>query len=406
MINLVIFNGGRGAATIIPALKEIDDIKITSIVNAYDDGKSTGEIREFFEMLGPSDIRKAQQLMLPTDHKDFRSINFLFDLRFSKKLSSSKILTMLEKECNSRSKFFFDNKFNDDLIIRKIRFFLKIFLRNYELISNAIPSKKLNLRDCSLMNCLYAGAYIHCERNIEFTAIEFEKIFNLNGTVLPTSIENKKLVGLRSNGEVLFSEADIVELRSNVGIERVYLVENYPPRGSFKQMSMTEKKEYFESHHSFVEASPRAQRAIKDADIIVYSAGTQHSSLYPTYLANGISDCIANNTRALKAFITNIGADYETPFYKAHDYINGALNYLNLGSSIKRDIRNYFNLMLVNKFDKSNDSYVKIDQNKLRKIPIKKIIAKFENADSGKHDGHLVTKTLLSELSDHLKRLN
>ena len=45
---------------------------ITSVVNAYDDGKSTGEIRKFFGMLGPSDIRKVQELMLPITSKYFR----------------------------------------------------------------------------------------------------------------------------------------------------------------------------------------------------------------------------------------------------------------------------------------------------------------------------------------------
>ena len=39
MINVVIFNGGRGASTILPALQSIDNLNITSVVNAYDDGK-------------------------------------------------------------------------------------------------------------------------------------------------------------------------------------------------------------------------------------------------------------------------------------------------------------------------------------------------------------------------------
>ena len=48
MLKIVIINGGRGASTIIPALLSLEDKSITSIVNAYDDGKSTGEIRKFF----------------------------------------------------------------------------------------------------------------------------------------------------------------------------------------------------------------------------------------------------------------------------------------------------------------------------------------------------------------------
>ena len=66
MLNVVVLNGGRGAATLIPTLLSRQGLHVTSIVNAYDDGKSTGEIRRRFGMLGPSDIRKVQELMLPT----------------------------------------------------------------------------------------------------------------------------------------------------------------------------------------------------------------------------------------------------------------------------------------------------------------------------------------------------
>ena len=65
MLNIVVLNGGRGAASIIPAMLRHQGLNVTSIVNAYDDGKSTGEIRKFIDMLGPSDIRKVQELMLP-----------------------------------------------------------------------------------------------------------------------------------------------------------------------------------------------------------------------------------------------------------------------------------------------------------------------------------------------------
>ena len=85
-MNILIFNGGRGATSIIKNLKKINKIKITSVVNAYDDGKSTGQIRDFFNMLGPSDIRKVQELMLP-DNLHEGPIKELFSFRFSKNIT-------------------------------------------------------------------------------------------------------------------------------------------------------------------------------------------------------------------------------------------------------------------------------------------------------------------------------
>ena len=74
---------------------------------------------------------------------------------------------------------------------------------------------EFNFSDCSIMNCIYAGAYLHFKRNIADSTL-FLMLFNSRGNVLATSVENKYLVALRENGEMLYSEAEIVELRSNV----------------------------------------------------------------------------------------------------------------------------------------------------------------------------------------------
>ena len=60
--------------------------------------------------------------------------------------------------------------------------------------------------------------------------------------MLPTG-ENKKLVGLRENGQMLYSEAEIVELRSNVRIERIFLLDGVN-KVRFEALSIDEKR-YF-----------------------------------------------------------------------------------------------------------------------------------------------------------------
>src|ERR1700761_9229320 len=59
MTRIVLFCGGRGSATIIRALLRQTDVELTLLDNAYDDGLSTGALRDFIPgMLGPSDFRK------------------------------------------------------------------------------------------------------------------------------------------------------------------------------------------------------------------------------------------------------------------------------------------------------------------------------------------------------------
>src|ERR1700689_2079819 len=56
---IVLFCGGRGSGTIIRALLRHSDVELTLLVNAYDDGLSTGALHSFIPgMLGPSDFRK------------------------------------------------------------------------------------------------------------------------------------------------------------------------------------------------------------------------------------------------------------------------------------------------------------------------------------------------------------
>ena len=65
MTKIVLFCGGRGSATIIRALLRQSDVELTLLVNAYDDGLSTGALRNFIPgMLGPSDFRKNLSYLL------------------------------------------------------------------------------------------------------------------------------------------------------------------------------------------------------------------------------------------------------------------------------------------------------------------------------------------------------
>ena len=61
-----------------------------------------------------------------------------------------------------------------------------------------------------------------------------------------------------------------------------------------------------------LDAQSAARRSkIAEADVIIYAPGTQHSSLFPSYLTPGLADAIAGNLRAIKLLVTNIQTDAE-----------------------------------------------------------------------------------------------
>jgi 2-phospho-L-lactate transferase/gluconeogenesis factor (CofD/UPF0052 family) len=396
MLNIVVLNGGRGAASIIPAMLRRQGLNVTSIVNAYDDGKSTGEIRRFFDMLGPSDIRKVQELMLPEADPQHEASRALFEYRYEIGADRETILADMRRFVDGAAGIA-GIGLPGKTVAAAVRTFVREFLDGLAVIEKA-RGARFEFGDCSLMNCLYAGAYLACGRDMELTTKRMDRLFRLKGTVLPNSVENKWLMALRQNGEVLYSEAEIVELRSNVLIDAVYLLDRPLDRERFAALSLEEQRYFLSRHHAAASASPGVKLALEQADVIVYSAGTQHSSLYPTYMSRGIAETIAGNRDALKVFVTNIGADYETPSYRASDYIRGAYKYLRLAEGRQYAMPELFSAVLVNDGRrKADETYVDYDEENFAEIPVPRIVADFESERSpGKHDGDRVIDAVLA----------
>ena len=395
MLNVVVFNGGRGAASIIPALLSKEGLNVTSVVNAYDDGKSTGEIRRFFGMLGPSDIRKVQQLMLPATNPHHDVYCRLFDYRYQPGTSRHHIFEDLNA-FSAGAGTLAGLPLAEAGVRRSLQPYVREFVQFLRL-RETMNGKTFNFSDCSLMNCIFAGAHLAHQRDFEAATLELDRLFRLKGTVLPNSTEGRHLVAIRQNGQVLYSEAEIVELRSNVLIDRIYLLEAPLCHGSVDQLSHADKLHVLERHHAPTLLSEGVRRAILQADIIVYAAGTQHSSLYPTYLSAGFGEAIVANRSAAKIFVTNIGADYETPSYAASDFLNGAHRYICLGDNRAHPMEQLFSAILVNTDRiKAEETYVDYDFETFADIPVRVVPDSFEDRRApGKHDGEKVVSTIL-----------
>ena len=129
------------------------------------------------------------------------------------------------------------------------------------------------------------------------------------------------------------------------------------------------------------------KKKIEKSNIIIFSPGTQHSSLLPTYLSDYLGENIYLNKNCLKVFISNIGADYENPVYIASDYIINSSKYLNISSKNKNLTSDFFNLLLINDPINNLENKVKFDQ-KIIDMNIDYIRSNLENnLNNGIHDG-------------------
>jgi len=402
MLNVVVLNGGRGAASLIPALLRRQGINLTSIVNAYDDGKSTGEIRRFFDMLGPSDIRKVQELMLPADDPHHEVNLALFGYRYPAGVDREFVIRDMINFSDG-AKAIAGIEVAAESVRDALQCFIGEFVAGLQVIER-LTGTVFSFEDCSLMNCLYAGAYLASRRDLDVATRTMDRLFRLRGTVLPNSLENKWLAALRRNGEVLYSEAEIVELRSNVLIDGLYLLDRPLDGRSFSTLPADDQRYYLSRHHASAVASSSVRLALERADVVIYAAGTQHSSLYPTYMSRGIAETIAGNRNAIKVFVTNIGADYETPTYKASDYVKGAYRHLCFADGRQYPAQDLFSAILINSGRrKADETYVDYDEENFDEIPALRVVRDFESpASPGRHDGDGVTASILA-LHDELR---
>ena len=119
-------------------------------------------------------------------------------------------------------------------------------------------------------------------------------------------------------------------------------------------------------------------------------------------MSAGLAESISDNHSALKVFITNIGADYETPRYKASDYILGAHRYLNLSDERNYSMEELFDVIFINQSHfKDDETYVEYDEGGFHDISIQRLVDVFESEDNpGKHNGTKVVKTILDLYED------
>lgn len=404
MINVVVINGGRGAGTLIPALQQRGNISLTSVVNAYDDGKSTGEVRRHFSMLGPSDIRKVQELLLPHSPMGDQA-RILFGQRYPAPTEHSAVVEQLERFASGVTETpFLSPPVDLGPLIPALRVFVRHFLDHLQ-ISEKIIGAPFDFSDCSLLNCIYGGAFLYFDQDLEKAVEYLNQLFEIQGRVLVAGVDNKHLAALREDGGILYCEADIVEQRSNTRIRQLVMLDEPLARGSLDVLNDREQQRYLDSRHSAGNASQPVQHALRDADVIIYAPGTQHSSLYPTYLLRGIADAIGENRKALKVFVTNIGADFETPDYVASDYILGAFQYLRASTETPWSETDLFTHNLVNDGVAGLASAVDVDLGRLEKHPVPLVRKPLTTeALRGRHDGESVVDTVMELHRNRLEK--
>ncbi len=331
-VRVVVFTGGRGSVVLSSQLLADPRIELTLAINGYDDGASTGEVRRFLgDCLGPSDYRKnasrlagqlgtcSPELIALLDHRlpvDCDAEQGMTAVRAAAGLdaSGSALVPGLEQLRAVERRGLADR--------------LASFLDELER-----SDRTFDFRDCAVGNLVFAGSFLRAGRRFNDGVADYCDLLSLPRDVIINVTDGRDLhlVAVTREGKLLATEAEIVGAAGNTRIHDIHLLPqplDDATRDRLNGMSATARDAWLADHEVEPVANPLLLERIERADVIVYSPGTQHSSLFPTYLTPGVGEAIACNLDAIKLLITNIHVDAEIMDASAVDLVHRAVFYL------------------------------------------------------------------------------
>jgi 2-phospho-L-lactate transferase/gluconeogenesis factor (CofD/UPF0052 family) len=320
-VRIVLFCGGRGSATIIRALLRQADVELTLLVNAYDDGLSTGALRNFIPgMLGPSDFRKNLSYLFGNYSQAQYALKSLMEYRLPGEIeklarfAGSGDLALLDEPLKA-----WFAQLPPQNLSRMRALLARFFARDGD----------FDYRDCSLGNLVFAGAYLEKNNDFNAAAAAVGELVGARARLLNVSEQqNRILVGLKQDGSFLPNEAAIVEAQSPSPIIGLYLLDRPLGAGETHELmalDQASRQAWLTARDTVPKLSKAAAEALAGADIILYGPGTQHSSLFPSYRIARAA--LAAAPAPVKALVMNLESDHDIQDLSASDIADRAMQY-------------------------------------------------------------------------------
>lgn len=334
----MLFSGGRGSGALTEQLVANPRIALTIAINGYDDGASTGEVRRFLgDSLGPSDFRKnAGRLARLHGTRPAELIQLLdlrVDLEGDRRVAGQMLADAVKNATAGESIGSLEQAARLAAALPpQLRGAVADRLARFAQEAAASPSP-FSFCDCAVGNVVFAGGFLLAGRDFNRAVDDYCALLGLPAGLIEnvTDGTNAFLVALDADGKLLRSEEEIVDAKRRNQIADIFLIDQAVGEDG-RSMLVLEgpgaQSRFLDAHAVTVGLNPRLERAIADADLIIYAPGTQHSSLFPSYLTPGLSGAIARNLRAIKLLVTNIQTDAEIAGSSAVDIIERATFYL------------------------------------------------------------------------------
>ena len=206
---IVVIGGGSGSSVALRGLKSYD-VDLTAVVTMFDSGGSTGILRDEFGYPPLGDIRQCLVALSPEENERVAAFNSALDFRFDS--------------------------------------------------SSSLQGHSVGNLVLAALTTVYQG--------VQGAIDEMSRMMQLQGEVLPVTLDEAHLCAKLIDGQVIRTESAI-DLRggNGPGIDHIFL-------------------------DADVEANPRALDAIVEADAILLGPGDLYTSVIPNLLVDAISNAI------------------------------------------------------------------------------------------------------------------
>jgi 2-phospho-L-lactate transferase/gluconeogenesis factor (CofD/UPF0052 family) len=384
-----LFSGGRGSGALARQLVARPGVSLTVAINGYDDGASTGEVRRFLgDSLGPSDFRKNASRLAGELQTASSLLIELLDARLPAVVSAADAVAEIRRTAADPAH---DRRIND---------WLTAFIEEHTRSGTPFA-----FGDCSLGNLVFAGAYLRAGRDFNRAVDDYTALLGLPAGLIEnvTSGADAWLVALNGSGQLVRSEEAIVDARNQHAIRGIFLIDEPLTEAEAETIAALGPDgaaRALEAREPALSLNPRLAARIASADVIIYAPGTQHSSLFPSYMTPGLSDAIATNLRAIKLLVTNIQTDAEILGSTAVDLIDRALYYLRLRGRLTVPTPCLITHYLMNEPGRTESApYVPLGPVDTIEDPRLVRIGDYEDGVTGRHDASRILEPFLDALA-------
>ena len=281
-MKITILSGGSGNDSLIRGLKLLyKNIDVKVIVNAYDNGLSTGVCRSITNTLGVSDIRKNHirmyKAMSPDECLDTRLIEF-YEGRYNLEPNREATAISLLDGWGLKDKF-------------------GEYVHNFFKKIEYAKENMYNFDNFNVANIVFSEMY--SELGYEKTNKISCDLLGIDDFVILNSFQNVYLNAITNDYSVMTDEGDIVKL---CDYNRKIINTFYTPK-------------------MVPELNAKAVDAILNCDLLLISTGTFWSSIYPTLQYGDLYKYI-NESTAKKIWAMNNTEDKDAYGVSSNDFID------------------------------------------------------------------------------------